>query len=209
MTAVDIGSGFLPRFQEGTRVSGAGYEITEAPWGYVIRSTEPAPAGLVIAQGASWLVGIAALVAAVTVWLIPPGLFDGQVMVMRWGVTILSLALAGLMFWFASRGIETEFQIDTSRGEVREVVRNRAGRHSIVGRFGFDTVGSVFIDRAVSRRFGAGQSVLVLRIGNTAQVLPVVSGPESLLEPLRDRLGRDLVIRPRQAAVLMRSLAAA
>lgn len=209
MTAVDIGSGFIPRVTGGVRVQGAGYEISETHWGYAIRTTEPAPAGLVIAQGASWIVGIAALVAAVAVWLIPPGLFDGQVMVMRWGVTILSLALAALMFWFASRGTETEFQIDTSRGEVREIVRNRAGRHSVVGRFGFDAVGSVFIDRAVQRRFGAGQSVLVLRMGNTAQVLPVASGPEPLLEPLRDRLGRDLVIRPRQAAVLMRSLSAA
>ena len=83
-------------------------------------------------------------------------------------------------------------------GEVREVVRNRAGKSTLIGRYGFDSIGGVFIDRANAP--SPDVATLVLRYRNTAQTLPVVRGEVSTLEALRNRLGKDLMmdIKPRR-----------
>ncbi len=100
--------------------------------------------------------------------------------------------------WFASRGTKLEVQIDTAQGEVREIVRNRAGRPSLLGSYGFDAIGGVFIDRINGQdRLPMGHAVLVLRYLNTAQTMPVAAGREDDLAPLRDRLGRDLMVKTR------------
>lgn len=175
------------------------YVIEEAFWGYAVRSTERAPASVVLAQALAWVVGAAAAAAAVAPWVMavagaPSTAGAGFQAV----ASIILSTLAFLLFRFASRGTMSELQIDLMQGEVREVLPHRAGRVTVLGRYGFDAIGGVFIDRAR----GSDRAVLVLRYRNTAQILPVAMGPERLLEPLRDRLGRDLVLRGQAAEPL-------
>jgi len=59
----------------------------------------------------------------------------------------------------------------------------------VLGVYGFDAIGGVFIDR----REGA-MSELVLRYRNTPQTLHVARGHVLTLERLRDRLGQDLML---------------
>ena len=175
--------------------SKARFDIDEAFWGYTVRSTEAPPMALVFAQAVAWMIGVACLISTLGLWLIPSGTVTVGVMGMKLGATVLALAMAAFCLWFASRGSDSELQIDTHKGEVREMVRNRAGRATLIGRYGFDAIGSVFIDHGARRaRDGSGDGILVLRYRNTAQTLRVASGTLEALMPLRDRLGRDLML---------------
>jgi len=177
---------------------GAMYRIDETYWGYIVRSIETPSMILVFAQAISWLIGIGFLVATLGLWLMPSAVFAGSVLGMKFGATVVTVASASFCLWYASRGTDSEIQVDTRLGEVREVVRNRTGRSTLLGRYGFDAIGSVFIDLGGrQQRADTVQGALVLRYRNTAQTLHVASGTMSMLGPLRDRLGRDLMLAPR------------
>lgn len=165
-------------------------KIDETYWGYVIWSEEPDPTLVVLGQAVAWLLGAGFAVAALGLWVMPSMAFGGAVLSMKLAASTLLGCTAALLLWFASRGGRTELQVDTSLGEVREIVRNRAGRPSLVGRYGFDAIGSVFLDRSVGK---PGEASLVMRYRNTTQIVSVVHGTIGVLETLRDRLGRDLM----------------
>lgn len=180
------------------------YEVEETYWGYIVRSNDKGSTGVVLMQGTSWFLGVGFLVAALGMWLAPGAVMADDLVGFRIGLTAIMAAIGAFLLWFSSRGSLAEVQIDTARGEVREMVRNRAGKPSLLGRYGFDAIGGVHLERAgiqAGQRsdLQAGHAELVLRYRNTAQKLHVVSAPESLLVPLRDRMGHDLMVRPKQS----------
>lgn len=162
--------------------------LDETYWGYIIRAHEPVSPGVIVAQWLAWLFGVSFAVAALGLWVLPQALLSGDGLGLKIGASSLLAGLAALLLWFASRGAEVELQIDTSLGEIREVMRNRAGRPTLLARYGFDSIGGVHVDRSGPR------ARLVMRYGNTAQMVPVCSGPEEDLGVLRNRLGRDVVL---------------
>ena len=175
------------------QVEKSSFAIDETYWGYVVRGTDGVPMRVQIAQGMAWFTGICFAIAALGMWAIPMTQFQGEVLPMKLGTTIVMVGFAAYLLWFASRGTHSELQFDTRLGEVREIVRNQAGRPTLIGRYGFDAIGGVHIDRSATRH---GQACLVLRQGNTAQFIPVAWAQERQLLGLRDRLGMDLMIRP-------------
>jgi len=107
------------------------------------------------------------------------------------------LSATATLLWSASRGIDPKWQIDTTRGELRKVLRNKAGRPTVLAHYGFDAIGGVVMGRATLHgRLHNGHAFLVLRLGNSSRLLPLIVGPETLLAPLHDRLGRDLIVAP-------------
>ena len=169
------------------------FAVDETYWGYVVRCTEAEPGWVQIAQGTAWFAGICFCIATLGLWAVPMTQFDPGLLPMKLGATFIMSGIAVYLLWYASRGTHSELQIDTSLGEVREIVRNQAGRPTLLGRHGFDAIGGVMIDRTTLRK---GRACLVLRYGNTAQFMPVAWGRESELTGLRDRMGHDLMIRP-------------
>jgi hypothetical protein len=182
----------------------APFVVEEAYWGYVVRFNEKPGLLTLLMQGSSWLLGSLLVVAALGLWFAPGAMMTEELVGMRIGLTAILASVGTFLLWFSSRGTLAEVQIDTTRGEVREVVRNRAGKPSLLGAYGFDAIGGVHLERAGIQPgqrgdLPAGYAELVLRYGNTAQKLHVVAAPEAMLVPLRDRLGRDLMVRPRQS----------
>ncbi|SMY09047.1 hypothetical protein [Flavimaricola marinus] len=172
------------------------FEVDETYWGYIVRSSEQTPVHVVLIQGIAWMIGIAFVVATLGLWVLPSTVTHGPALGLKLGATVVTSSIAALTLWYASRGTQSEIQIDTRLGEVREVIRNKAGKASLVGRYGFDAIGGVFIDRSGASN-GLSKGNLVLRYRNTAQTLHVASGGLMGLAPLRDRLGRDLMIMPK------------
>jgi len=173
------------------------YSVDETYWGYIVQKGDGPATPTVILQGMSMFMG-ASFAAAALGLLLAPHLITGSTdIIMRSGASVLFGAIAAYLLWFASRGSQSEIQIDNTLGEVREVVRNRAGKPSLIGRYGFDSIGGVFLDRANAK---GTRAVLMLRYRNTAQTLPVATGPESELVSLKDRLGRDLMLEQRSGA---------
>lgn len=163
----------------------AGYRVEETCWGYrIVPGTGPRP-GLVVQQVLAMVAGAACVAAAVV--LLSAGFGAG--LMLRLPPIAVALAAGGLLMWYASRGSVVQIEIDTRQAEVRAVVTNRTGRATVMGRHGFDSIGSVFILRPA-----AGQPTLTLRYRRTARQLHVATGPEDDLVRLRDRLGRDLIL---------------
>ncbi|WP_386681369.1 hypothetical protein [Loktanella sp. R86503] len=163
-----------------------GFSIQEAYWGYRIIPEGAPPLRLVAMQAAAMLGG-AALIAGSVALMFMSRSTDFMFMV---PAILLLMALGTSLMWFASRGTMINIEVDAMAGEVREVVRNRTGGLSVISRYGFDCVGSVFIQRPA-----AGPATLMLRYRNTARTLAVASGSEADLARLRDRMGRDLIVK--------------
>jgi hypothetical protein len=172
------------------------YKVEDTHWGYIVSSASGPGIAIIVAQAISMIIGAALVTAVASLSLIPPliasiptasvGTDDS---IVRTGVSVIFAGVGFLFLWYASRGTATELQIDTNLGEIREVVRNRGGRSTLLGRYGFDSIGGVFLNRTR----GEGDTSLVMRYRNTAQTLLIASGTEESLLPLRNRLGRDLL----------------
>lgn len=171
--------------------------VSDAYWGYIIASPLADRRWAEVGQTASWVAGMAFMVAAIGLWLLPGASVASDVMAMKFGLSALLGGIASLLIWYASRGVRTEIQVDTKLSEIREIVRNSAGRTSLISKLRFDMIGGVFLDRTNADR---GETALLLRFLNTPKVMLVAVGPTEHLEQLRNRLGRDLLaVNQRQA----------
>lgn len=168
-------------------------QVLDAYWGYTISSSALPPLSVVVAQTLTWCVGVCFLLAALGLWVMPAPMSSGADFAMKLALSSVLGGVAALFLWYASRGSNVEIQIDTALSEVREVVRNRAGRPTHAARHAFAEFGAACLDRKAQV---PGAATLVLRFGNTTRVLPVVQGPVAEMEILRDRLGRDLLLTP-------------
>ena len=178
----------------------AQFAVDDTYWGYIVRSTEPASLPLVVLQVVAWVVGVSFCLATLGFWTLPSTVFQGPVIGMKLGASVVTGASAAFCLWFASRGTDSEIQIDTKLGEIREVVRNRAGRPTLIGRYGFDSIGDVTIEYGVARsRRGVSEGELVLRYRNSDERLHVARGALARLGWLRDRVGSDLMLSGRKA----------
>ena len=167
------------------------FRVDETHWGYIVHKTGERKILISVLQFFAMFFGACFVAVALGLMLMPQALSGSTDLTMRIGAAVVFGGMAAFLLWYASRGTQSEVQIDNTLGEVREVVRNRAGRPTLHGRYGYDAIGGVFLDRSSPKSTNA---TLVLRYRNTAQTLPVARGPVSELEGLRNRIGRDLMI---------------
>ena len=164
------------------------FKLTETQWGYTVLTTAGAARGLIIAQTISMLLGAAFLAAAIGMWLLPLVAIDDGII--RMFVTVVFASLAILFLWYGSRGVLSQIHVDTNRGEIREVTRARSGKLSVIGCYGFDTVGAIAIEPADT----VDEVDLVLHYRNGGDALIIATGQEADLIPLRERIKSDVVV---------------
>jgi len=168
----------------------AGVLLEDTSWGYIIeRKRTGVTANEIIVAGA-WALGIALLVSAFGMLVSPVGYDSTETIVMKGGLALLVAAIGVRLVWYSSRGTETELQVDLTLGEVRQVVRNKVGKPTLLSKYAFEDIGSVFIDRRKGLR---SNGVLLLRYKNTTKLIQAAIGPVLGLEAMRDRLGRDFL----------------
>ncbi len=163
----------------------------EMPWGYIVRSGGRPSNGVRVSQWLSGMLGFSLIIAASSLWIMPGSSFGQDIAVLKYGFSIVLAAIGVLFLWFGTQGACYELQVDISRGELREAVRNRKGQARILQRVPFERIGSVFIDR--SSPTPDNQFVLMLRYRDTAEVIEVARAEEEALTMMRDRLARDIL----------------
>lgn len=168
-----------------------GFRVENTYWGYIIHGDGTRSWTLVGLQATAMILGAACIASCITLLAAPSVIVDQFGLAVRGGSAAVFAVIALYMIWFASRGNMTEIHIDVQKGEVREALRNRTGRTTVLGRYGVDAIGGVFLDRSCAKE---GQASLMLRYKNTSQTLPIAVGRAAPLERLRDRLGRDLIL---------------
>lgn len=88
--------------------------------------------------------------------------------------------------WFATRGGVVELQFDLARGELRELVRHRAGRATVLGRHDLGAGAALSIERH------GPTCRLLLRLRQDSEALCIAQGPEPAILELRRRLDGEL-----------------
>lgn len=166
------------------------FAVEDTYWGYIIRSGRGPSLGVALAQAVCFFFGVCLLTAAAGILVLPTLFFDGDLSTMRLGSAALFGGCAAYLLWFASRGTQAEVHVDTSVGEIREVICNRAGKPTTVGCYGFDTIGGVHLDPGQN----AETAMLSLRYRTTSQTVCVAEGTEAQLIGLRDQLAHDLMV---------------
>ena len=161
--------------------------ITESFWGYEVARSEYVIDLAVLARGVAALVAVGAGIGTVLVWFIPAMAFGGDAFFCKYIVAVSLLMCACVFGRFAMQGARIRVQVDTARGELREVVESVFGSVKVLSTFGFDAVTSVEI--VASRAEPSfGQIQVMLKDGG-----PVVlgDGPVMALRPLQARLAGD------------------
>jgi len=165
-------------------------EISETYWGYIVRCNTCDRSMAVVLQWVAALTGVSLIIASLGLWVLPGSMMSPDVASFKLAMASLLGVFGVTLIWYASHGTKYEIQMDLARLEVREVLRNSKGIARVQNSLPFEKIGSVFMDRSQKDN---GKVALVLRLGNSAQVIGIAQDYEENLTALRDRLGRDLM----------------
>lgn len=167
-------------------------QVSETFWGYIVRcNTCDRPMAVFFQWGAA-IVGGLLVLASLGFWALPGSMLSPELISFKMAMVSLFGVFGVTLVWYASHGTKYEIQVDLAKLEIREVLRNSKGVARIQSRIPFEKIGSVFIDRSQKVN---GKVRLVMRLGNSAQVLEVARDQEENLTGLRDKMGRDLLGR--------------
>ena len=166
------------------------FRVIENQKGYIVVGNGVKNLPMLMLQGMALTSGACFLAASIGLLAMPTIMDDGLGFIVRGSAAVIFAGLAAYMLWFSSRGSKPEVQINTRKGEIREAIRNRAGKTTVLRSYGFDAIGGVFIDRTFG---GPKDALLVLRYKNTPQTLSVAQGSIYSIEKLKDRIGQDLL----------------
>ena len=161
--------------------------VNAQPWGYVIRSGTKPPFGVILGQVLAYFMGVCFVTAGFGLLLLPG--FGGEAGVgpLHIGAATLLCAGAAYLLWFSSRGGLVEVQIDTTAKEIRELIQNRVGKPSVIGRYAFNDIGGVYVET------GSGAAAAQLVLGYRGNMVLVAEGDSDELTVLRTQLSRDLM----------------
>ncbi len=173
----------------GGRKNKAAVNISEANWGYIIRAGIPARSRASFGELAALAGCIIFGFFAFGLWTMPGSTSSAELFPIKIGITVVFFVISAWLYLMARRGFTTEVQIDIKRQEVRLAQRNREGESSLVERFGFEEIDSVYMKRTKSE-FSNDHLFLNLREAHAA--VPVASALTVELEPLLERLRVDL-----------------
>lgn len=201
MTALPDPSEFVPHAQFARQSPVlARPAVSEHYWGYEISKRIQVIDLAVLTRAVAGFLTIACFVSAIMVWLVPAMAFTGDVMMGKALASVGMACLGSLMFRFVGRGTRMRVQVDTSVGEIREVVSGMFGSTIVLSNYGLDAIEAV--DVAVSRKDPAfGQLHVALKDG---PVLPVGDGSVVGLGPLRDKIANDCGLEsnaPKRSAI--------
>jgi len=193
----NVGNEFRTKALQG-RAKVQGFRIEDTFWGYIVHGDGSHNLVMVIAQLLAMLTGAFYLALSIAIFSMPKLALDQYGMAWRAGASVVFVILGGYLVWFASRGTVTEIQVDIQKGEVRRALRSRAGRTTVLGRYGLDSIGGVFVVRSKQKE---GEASLVLRYRNTAKTLEIARGRPAALQRLKDRIGRDLILSEQNVSI--------
>ena len=126
---------------------------------------------------------------AAAVWAVPGGIVEGDVLLFKAVVSAMSCAFGIFLLWYSGAGRTFELQVDMSRREIREAMRNDKGQARVRQRYGFDEVDKILVH---SDEGGSVEGSLMLVLQGSDALIEVVRVPEHQLYALRNRLARDV-----------------
>jgi len=160
--------------------------VEEQHWGYEVRPAQISDRVNTVIRSGFYLVSLAFGIVGILA-LVSPMQDLGLNHSAQGFFAVGSLALAALAAHISSSHRPVRIQIDTTAGELREIMESPSHGGQILARYGFDTIAAVGIVTS-TKDSSIGQ--LQARVNGYGTVL-VADGPISTLRLLGDRLARD------------------
>lgn len=174
----------------GPRPRDASVSTVETYWGYILRANKANRSQVILLQWSTAFLGVSLLLAALGLWVLPGSTVASDVLGFKLGLTTVILVLGMLMVRFASNGTNYEVQVDSTRKELREALRNNQGKARIMKRIKFEDMDAVYIDRSK----GAGSKArLMVRMAASPVVIEVACDYEEHLTQMHERLGAHIL----------------
>ncbi len=159
--------------------------VGETFWGYIIHkgknARDRAAIGEVAATTGSAFFGL----LAYGQWLLPGLAGNAASLSLKIGTTTVFFMFSGLLYLIARRGLSSEVHVDVKRRQLRTVRRNREGVASLMEKFGFAEISSVYMIRSKSPFV---PNRLLVKPASRRLPILVASGPASELEPVLRRM---------------------
>lgn len=165
--------------------------VEESYWGFSVLGTTRGLVSHYISQGVALFFGAAFLAAMIGLWILPGAAVQSDSLTMRLGLTAFFGIISWILINFANRGVVSEIQIDCNLCEVREVLKNRVGKSTLVGQFSFDSFDGITIDRSSGDKEDVALS---LNSVDPAKHIHIARGSEAQIGVLYGRLTRDLML---------------
>ncbi|WP_424940225.1 hypothetical protein [Aliiroseovarius sp. S253] len=170
--------------------------LSPAQWGYSLTDQVGVESGGSMLRAFCRFLGGALVISSVGLWVLPnaPVQDDAVLLTMKLGLTCLFIGLGGLLYMFGrDNGIATT-QVDIYNRTVRRGRINSKNEFEAQASVPFEDVKGLLL----SSKEAAGKAShasLYLRLDDgedNMTAIEILSGPEQLLRPIRERLLRDL-----------------
>ncbi len=163
--------------------------ISETIWGYIVAETGDRFDRESLGEAGLRFLGIVLVLLAYGQWLLPASVLGANAFAMKAAMTFFFGAAGGVIYWAASRGMQTEIHFNTERRDVRTVARNAKGHVRILSRWKFDAIESVFTMRPPE----PGAPVeFYLRLRGKSEPFLLFKGGEEEVRALHQRLIHDM-----------------
>ena len=172
-----------------TQSGKTGPMVTETYWGYSIRGAEERFDSETLVEILLRFLGLILVVSAYGQWLLPPSLFPGDPFLTKACLAFVFGAGGVAVYYYGSRGMQTEIHVDLARREVRLSRRTCRGQSRLRQVVPMAQVESAYLKRDEAAPASAR---LLLRFAGRRQPVEVAHGREADLTTLLRRLSVDL-----------------
>ncbi|MDU8945712.1 hypothetical protein [Ovoidimarina sediminis] len=163
--------------------------VTETYWGYTIRDPEDRFDSETLVEIMLRFLGLILVMSAYGQWLLPASIFPGDAFLTKACLAFVFGAGGVAIYYYGSRGLQTEVHIDLARRELRLSRRNCRGQSRLKHVVPMAKVESAYLKRDEGV---PGKAHLFLRFAGRRQPVEVANGRETDLTVLLRRLSVDL-----------------
>ena len=161
-------------------------DVRDRYWGYEVRMTQGRSGGISIVRLAAYAASLWFAVVGVMMLIWPIANLT-SVSGVHSALAVTAFCLSAIAAHICALHCPVRVQIDTSTGELREVVDRRFGGEVVLACYGLDAVARVEVV-ASDKVSSLGQGHVCI---NGYGVVPIGGGALSALRPLRDRLAAE------------------
>lgn len=169
--------------------SGMTLSLKDTAWGYIVQEERDRFDRESAVEAAARFLGLILVICAYGQWLLPSAMFGADPLASKAVLSFFLGSTGAAIYWFASRGMHTEFHVDLTRRELRIHNRNSRGQTRLQKCVPMREVESAFLRRPPTRDMPAH---LVLRLRAGRGQVQVATGEEEALTQLHKRLSQDL-----------------
>ncbi|KPP87220.1 MAG: IncA protein [Rhodobacteraceae bacterium HLUCCA08] len=178
----------------GTGAEAAVSPVRDRYWGFTVAPLIQIDATELVLRGVALLVGGAAALAGLGLWLVPAVVFAGPALGIKMLGSVGLAMIAALLLRQGVRGRAVHLEVDTRLGELREVVTHMTGRTEVLSVHGVDTVTGIEMVQATD---GAPRAQLQITVESGARLVAGEGAPfalAALQRRLETALGRDTAV---------------